>query len=153
MELSRVPASLDYVDVVRLYWVARSTNYLRQPSFHARKLANPPYHHLSFAAPSYQIVGADMVWQQELETKLDGGVISLSVLADSCELLAGTQEGSVYRLLLADLSASKVSQGDAVPPNSKQADMPWHYVQLNGQKTRTVFAVPRQLVRWTTLSG
>lgn len=51
-----------------------------------------------------------MVWQQELETKLDGGVVSLSVLADSCELLAGTQEGSVYRLLLADLSASKVSE-------------------------------------------
>lgn len=51
-----------------------------------------------------------MVWQQELETKLDGGVVSLSVLADSCELLAGTQEGSVYRLLLADLSASKVRE-------------------------------------------
>lgn len=49
-----------------------------------------------------------MVWQQELETKVDGGVVSLSVLADSCELLAGTQEGSVYRLLLADLTASKV---------------------------------------------
>lgn len=36
--------------------------------------------------------------------------MSLSVLADSCELLAGTQEGSVYRLLLADLSASKVRE-------------------------------------------
>lgn len=48
------------------------------------------------------------MWQQELETNLDGGVVSLSVLAGSCELLAGTQEGSVYRLLLADLTASKV---------------------------------------------
>lgn len=57
-----------------------------------------------------------MVWQQELEAQLDGGVVSLSVLADSCELLAGTQEGSVYRLLLADLSASKVRTGkDALP--------------------------------------
>lgn len=49
-----------------------------------------------------------MVWQQELETRLDGGVVSLSIVAGSGELLAGTQEGSVYRLLLADLSASKV---------------------------------------------
>ena len=50
-----------------------------------------------------------MVWRQELETKLDGGVVSLTVQADGCELLAGTQEGSVYRLLMADLSASKAS--------------------------------------------
>ena len=49
-----------------------------------------------------------MVWQQERETKLDGGVISLSILAGGCELLAGTQEGSVYCLLLADLSTTKV---------------------------------------------
>lgn len=55
-----------------------------------------------------QIVGADMIWKHELETRLDGGVVSLSVSADGCELLAGTQEGSVYRLLMADLSASKV---------------------------------------------
>lgn len=51
-----------------------------------------------------------MVWQQELQTTVDGGVVSLSVQADSCELLVGTQEGSVYRLLMADLSASKVFQ-------------------------------------------
>lgn len=56
-----------------------------------------------------------MVWQQELEAQLDGGVVSLSVLADSCELLAGTQEGSVYRLLLADLSASKVRMQEDAP--------------------------------------
>lgn len=49
-----------------------------------------------------------MVWQQERETRLDGGIIALSVQADNCELLAGTQQGSVYRLLLADLSSSKV---------------------------------------------
>ncbi|CAM9091506.1 unnamed protein product [Hapterophycus canaliculatus] len=62
-----------------------------------------------------KIVGADMVWQQEMETKLDGGVVSLSIIADTCELLAGTQEGSVYRLLLADLSASKVSSSQKSP--------------------------------------
>eukprot|EP00904_Undaria_pinnatifida_P004386 jgi/Undpi1/13949/HiC_scaffold_9.g03600.m1 len=56
-----------------------------------------------------KIVGADMVWRQELETRLDGGVVSLTVQADGCELLAGTQEGTVYRLLLSDLSASKAS--------------------------------------------
>ena len=50
-----------------------------------------------------------MVWRQELETKLDGGVVSLTVQADGCELLAGTQEGTVYRLLMADLSVSKAS--------------------------------------------
>lgn len=49
-----------------------------------------------------------MVWQQEMETRLDGGVVSLSLQADGSELLAGTQEGSVYRVLLSDLSASKV---------------------------------------------
>ncbi|CAM9464894.1 unnamed protein product [Scytosiphon promiscuus] len=62
-----------------------------------------------------KIVGADMVWHQEMETTLDGGVVSLSILVDSCELLAGTQEGSVYRLLLADLSASKVSSSQRSP--------------------------------------
>ncbi len=66
-----------------------------------------------------QIVGADMVWQQELEAQLDGGVVSLSVLADSGELLAGTQEGSVYRLLLADLSASKVRTREDALPHAK----------------------------------
>lgn len=50
-----------------------------------------------------------MVWQQEMETRLDGGVVSLSVEADGSELLAGTQEGSVYRVLLSDLSVSKVN--------------------------------------------
>ncbi|CAM9173677.1 unnamed protein product [Ectocarpus sp. 12 AP-2014] len=62
-----------------------------------------------------KIVGADMVWQQELETRLDGGVVSLSIVAGSGELLAGTQEGSVYRLLVADLSASKVSSSQRSP--------------------------------------
>lgn len=49
-----------------------------------------------------------MIWRNEMETTLDGGVISLSVLADGSELLAGTQEGSIYRVLLGDLTASKV---------------------------------------------
>ncbi|CAM9343933.1 unnamed protein product [Laminaria digitata] len=62
-----------------------------------------------------KIVGADMVWRQEMETKLDGGVVSLTVQADGCELLAGTQEGSLYRLLMADLSISKVSSSQKSP--------------------------------------
>ncbi|CAM9473312.1 unnamed protein product, partial [Choristocarpus tenellus] len=45
-----------------------------------------------------------MVWQLELEARLDGGVVSLSVRADNTELLAGTTEGSIYRVLLDDLS-------------------------------------------------
>lgn len=34
--------------------------------------------------------------------------MSLSMQADGCDLLAGTREGSIYRVLLSDLSASKV---------------------------------------------
>lgn len=49
-----------------------------------------------------------MVWQQEMETRVDGGVVSLSLRADGSELLVGTLEGSVYRVLVTDLSATKV---------------------------------------------
>lgn len=52
--------------------------------------------------------GSDMMWRQEAEASLDGGVVSLSLGADGSELLAGTQEGSVYRVLPSDLSSTKV---------------------------------------------
>lgn len=97
-----------YNSATKLFALAATSHLTLTVLPESRRHTNPSPPAPPCSTAHAQIVGADMVWQQELETKLDGGVVSLSVLADSCELLAGTQEGSVYRLLLADLSASKV---------------------------------------------
>ncbi|CAM9617784.1 unnamed protein product, partial [Discosporangium mesarthrocarpum] len=62
-----------------------------------------------------KVSGSDMAWQMMAETRLDGGVVSLSVRADNTEVLAGTKEGSIYRVLIDDLSATKVSSSQKAP--------------------------------------
>jgi WD40 repeat protein len=51
-----------------------------------------------------KLSGAETVWMVEQEQSFDGGIVSMSLMAGESEALIGTSAGSVYRLLLSDLS-------------------------------------------------
>ncbi|CAM9664210.1 unnamed protein product [Chrysoparadoxa australica] len=56
-----------------------------------------------------KIVGNEMTWTMAAEVTLDGPVLSLSSRADGVELFAATKAGSTYRILMDDLTATKIS--------------------------------------------
>ena len=53
--------------------------------------------------------GNDLRWELCGETMLDGKIVSLSIMANNVEMLAGTASGTQYRILLHDLSATIIS--------------------------------------------
>jgi WD40 repeat protein len=56
-----------------------------------------------------KLTGHDMRWELHGETKLDGKIVSLSIMAGNTEMLAATDRGTQYRVLLDDLSATIMS--------------------------------------------
>ena len=52
--------------------------------------------------------GEDMRWELHGETLLDGKIVSISVMAGNTEMLAATDKGTQYRVLMDDLSATIV---------------------------------------------
>ncbi len=62
-----------------------------------------------------KLVGKDMRWELHGETMLDGKVVSLSIMAGNTEMLAATDKGTQYRVLLDDLSATIISQSHTCP--------------------------------------
>jgi len=53
-----------------------------------------------------KLQGRDMRWELHGETVLDGKIVSLSIMAGNTEMLASTNKGTQYRVLLDDLSAT-----------------------------------------------
>jgi len=56
-----------------------------------------------------KLTGRDMRWELHGETRLDGRIVSLSIMAGNTEMLAATNKGTQYRVLLDDLSATVIS--------------------------------------------
>jgi WD40 repeat protein len=59
--------------------------------------------------------GGDAQWRHEGTAQLDAAVTSLTLDAEGAELIAATRAGSVYRILLDDLSSQQLSAAHTAP--------------------------------------